>query len=104
MLDNPVARRQAAREIAEDAMRGEDGDPFGELNPLDRKFFRNPSVRLLIPILDPVLARSCLQFLCDEIPALIAEVDRVKERRSKSLLLRVTLNRWSRAFQRRAKK
>jgi hypothetical protein len=104
MLENPTARQKAVRTILGDAMRGEDGDPFGELNPLDVKFFRSARVNVQIPILDPVVARACLIFLVDELPGLIAEMDRVKDRRSKSLLLHGRLQRWSQAFARRIKK
>lgn len=104
MLDDPATRKATARSIVADAMRGEDGDPFGELNPLDAKFFRSARVNIQIPILDPVVARACLLFLADEIPGLIAEMDRVKEPRSKSLLIHGRLQRWSQAFARRVKK
>jgi hypothetical protein len=104
MLDNPVARQRVAREIVGDAMRGEDGDPFGELNSLDVKFFRSARVNLQIPVLDPVVARACLIFLAAEIPGLIAEMDRVREKRSKSLLIHGKLQAWSKAFARRVKK
>ena len=104
MLDNPVSRREAARSIAKDAMRGEDGDPLGELNPLDVKFFRSARVNLQIPIVDPVVGRQCLLFLHDEIISLIAQMDRLPNRRSKSLLLHGTLNAWNKAFARKVKK
>jgi hypothetical protein len=104
MLDNAAARKEAARTIAADAMRGEDGDPLEELDSLDVKFFRSARVNIQIPLLDPVDARRCLVFLACEIPALIAELDRVKDRRSKSLLIHGRLNRWSQAFARRVKK
>lgn len=98
MLDNPVARQQFAKEIVKDSGRIIDGDPLSELNPLDVKFFRNGRVNLQIPIVDPVNTRRCLLFLIDELPALIAEMDRVKEQRSKSLLAVSKLKAWSQAF------
>ena len=104
MLDNPATRKATARGIVADALRGEDGDPLGELDPLDVKFFRSARVNVGIPIVDPVIARACLLFLADEIPGLIAEMDRVKEKRSKSLLIHGRLNRWSQAFARRVGK
>jgi len=104
MLDNPIARRKAVSEILGDAMRGADGDPFGELNPHDLKFFSAARVNIQVPILDPVVTRECLRFLADEIPALIAEMDRVKERRSKSLLISGKLKVWNQAFARKIKK
>ena len=103
-LDDQTARRAAARTIAKDAMRGEDGDPLGELNPLDVKFFRSARVNLQIPILDPVVGRECLLFLQNEIISLIAQMDRLPNRRSKSLLLHGTLNAWNKAFARKLKK
>lgn len=104
MLDDPATRKATARSIVSDAMRGEDGDPFGELNALDVKFFRSARVNIQIPIIDPGVARACLIFLATEIPGLIAEMDRVKDQRSKSLLIHGRLNRWSQAFAKRVKK
>lgn len=103
MFDSPAARREAARSIAKDAMRGEEGDPFGELNPLDAKFFRSARVNLQVPIIDPVVSRECLIFLQNEIPGLIARMDRLQDRRSKSLLVEATLRRWNHGFRRRYK-
>ena len=101
MLDNPIARKNVARQIVKEAMRGDDGDPFGELNPLDVKFFRSARANVQIPILDPVVGRECLIFLIDELPGLVARMDRLPDRRSKSLLLDATLKRWNQAFGRR---
>lgn len=95
---------ETAKRIVKDAMRGEDGDPFAELNPLDVSFFSSARVNVQIPILDPVATRRALVFLMDEIPGLIAEMDRVKEKRSKSLLAAAKLRRWSHAFGRWAKR
>jgi hypothetical protein len=103
-LDNPVERRTIAKSIAQDAMRGDDGDTLGELNPLDVKFFRNARVNVQIPVLDPVECRRALVFLRDELPGLVAEMDRVKDRRSKSLLAMTKLRAWSQAFGRRGRK
>lgn len=103
MLDDPAARQTAARAIAREAMRGEDGDPMGDLNPLDVMFFRNPRINIQIPVTDPVDCRRCLVFLMDELPGLVAEMDRVKDRRSKSLLAQTKLKAWSRAFGRYGK-
>lgn len=75
-----------------------DGDPLSELNPLDVKFFRHGRVNLQIPIADPVNTRRCLLFLSDEIPHLIAEMDRVRDRRSKAILAHQKLQAWSQAF------
>lgn len=101
MLDDPIVRKKAARSIAADVRRGEDGDPLGELNSLDVKFFRSARVALHIPVIDPVLTRVCLLFLADEVPALIARMDRLPDRRSKSLLVDSTIRRWNQAFARR---
>lgn len=101
MLNDPTERAKAVRAIMADAMRGADEDPFGELNPLDVKFFRAARVNIQVPIVDPVVARACLMFLAEEIPGLIAEMDRLRDRRSKSLLLHARLGRWSQAFARR---
>jgi hypothetical protein len=104
MLATLEGRRAAAREIVEDAMRGDDGDPFGALNALDAKFFRSARVNVQIPILDPAQTRRALVFLIEELPALIAEMDRTAKPRSKSLLAEQTLRRWSHAFSRWGKK
>ena len=101
MLDDPTARARAVRSIVDDVRRGDDGDPLGELNPLDIKFFRSARVNIQIPIVDPIVSRACLIFLIDELPGLIAEMDRLKDRRSKSLLIHARLARWSQAFGRR---
>jgi hypothetical protein len=85
-------------------MRGEDGDPLGEMNPLDLKFFSSARVNLQIPIIDPVAGRECLLFLQNETPGLIAQMDRLPDRRAKSLLMQGMLRRWNRAFARKAKK
>ncbi len=103
MLDNAADRTAAAKAIAQDAMRGEDGDPFGELNAFDRMFFRAARVNVQIPVLDPVVTKECLRFLIAELPGLIAEMDRVKDRRSKSLLAASKLRAWSQAFGRMAR-
>ncbi len=104
MLDNPIQRAAVAKSIARDAMRGDDADPLGELNPLDAMYFRSRRVNVQIPILDPVETRRVLLFLIDELPGLIAEMDRLPDRRSKSLLAHTKLQRWSQAFGRRGKK
>lgn len=104
MLDDPETRRSVAKQIAADAMRGEDGDPFGELNPLDVKFFRNARVNVQVPIINPVVTRWALLFLAEEIPGLVAEMDRLSDPRSKSLLAHRKLQAWSQAFGRRGKK
>ncbi len=98
MLDDPALVRQIARDIVKESGRAIAGDPLSELNPLDVKFFRNGRVNVQIPIVDPVNTRRCLLFLADEIPHLIAEMDRVKDRRSKSLLAVSKLKAWSQAF------
>lgn len=100
-LDDPVLRRRAAMSIVRDASRGDDGDPFAELNPLDVKFFRYARVALHVPIVDPVETRQTLMFLIDHLPRLVAEMDRTKERRSKSLLVHSTLKAWNNTFHRR---
>src|SRR6185503_1057104 len=104
MLDNPTARRNAVREILGDAMRGADGDPFGELNPHDLKFFSAARVNIQVPILDPVVTRECLRFLADEIPALIAEIHSVKQRRPKSTPNSRKLKLWNQPFATKIKK
>jgi hypothetical protein len=104
MLDNPVERSKVAKSIASEAMRGEDGDPFAELNMLDVMFFRSARVNLQVPIVDPTIARACLTFLIAELPGLVAEMDRVKEPRSKSLLVHTRLQRWNQAFARKIKR
>lgn len=101
MLDDPVLRRKVARQIRNDAMRGEDGDPMGELNPLDVKFFRYARTALHIPVTDTVACRDCLMFLADELPALVARMDRLPDRRSKGMLVDATLKRWNQAFKRK---
>ena len=103
MLDNAATRAAVAKEIARESARGDGSDPLDELNPLDIKFFRNARVNVQIPILDPVDTRRCLLFLIDALPGLVAEMDRVKERRSKSLLAETKLRRWSQAFGRGVK-
>jgi len=101
MLDDPKARAQAARKLVKESARAfEDGDPLSELNPLDVKFFRNGRVSVQIPIIDPRQARRCLLFLAEEIPALIAEMDRIESNRSKSLLAMSKLKAWNQAFAR----
>lgn len=87
-----------ARDLVKASGRPIDGDPLSELNPLDVKFFRNSRVNVQIPIVDPVDTRRCLLFLAEEIPHLIAEMDRVEERRSKSILAHKKLQAWSQAF------
>jgi hypothetical protein len=93
----------AGKRIAKEAMRGEDGDMMGELNPLDAMFFRGARVNLQVPIVDPVVTRQCLMFLIDELPGLVARMDRLPDRRSKSLLAETVLKRWNWAFKKKIK-
>lgn len=104
MFDDPATRRTVAKQIAKEALRGRDEDPLGELNNLDQMFFRSPRVNIQVPVIDPVECRRCLLFLADAIPGLIAEMDRVKEPRSKSLLAQSRLRAWSHSFTRAMKR
>lgn len=93
----------AGKSIVRDAMRGEDGDTMGELNPLDVKFFRHGGIHIFMPITDDVACRRCLLFLRDEITSLLAQIDRLPTRRSKQLLAQSTLQKWSQSFKRLVK-
>lgn len=104
MFDNPTERRRIARFIVKETNRPIDGDPLSELNPLDVKFFRNARVNVQVPIVDPIDTRRCLLFLAEEIPGLIAEMDRLPDRRSKSILAHKKLQAWSQAFLRGSKR
>lgn len=98
--------KEVARRIVKDAMRGaDDGDPIlTELNPLDEKFFRNARVNVQIPVIDPVQTRRALVWLINAIPGLIAEMDRARDRRTKSLIAVAKLRAWSHMFGRWVKK
>lgn len=91
------------KRIAKEAMRGEDGDMMGALNPLDLMFFRGARVNLQVPIVDPVVTRQCLIFLINELPGLVAAMDRLPDRRQRSLLAETTLKRWNWAFKKKVK-
>ena len=101
MLNDPVRRGKVAEKIVKDSKWGEEGDPLGGLNPLDKMFFRHPRVGVYVPITDPVVTRQCLLFMADEMHALVARMDRLPDRRSKSLLVHATLQRWSQAFKKK---
>lgn len=102
MLTDATERRKAARSIVAEARRGEDGDALGALDPLSVKMFRNARVNLQVPVVDPAVARWCLLFLAEECHHLIAEMDRLSDKRSQSLLVQSKLKRWNWAFARKA--
>jgi hypothetical protein len=103
VLHDRAYRQNAAREIVRDAMNGADGDPLGHLNPLEIKFHPFPRTGVFVPTADDVPCRRALLFLADEIPHLIAQMDRLPDQRSKLLLARTTLQKWNQAFHRMVK-
>lgn len=87
-----------ALQIVRDAMRGADGDPMGMLNPHERNMRRGAArMNLQIPIVDPVVMRRVFEFLIMELPALIAEMDRNKDR-SKLRVAEGRLTEWNQLF------
>lgn len=99
-----LSRADAAKAIVQEAMAGDDGDPLQGLNHLDRMMFAHAHVNLAIPVLDPVETRHVLKFLIEGMQGLMAQMDRLPERRSKSLLVQTTVHNWSRAIKKKALK
>lgn len=103
MLSDRALRRKAARDIVRDAMRGDEADPLGHLNELDVKFHEYARTGVFIPTADSVPCRRAMLFLIEELPNLVAQMDRLPEERSKVLLARTTLQKWNQAFHRMVK-
>lgn len=104
MLSDRALMRKAARKIVREAMQGEDGDATGHLNALDVMFFKHGGLHIFVPVADEVHCRRALLFMADQIPGLIASMDRLPDPRAKSLIAHSTLTRWSQSFKRMCKR
>lgn len=85
------------QQIVRNAMRGADGDPLAELDDYENKFWGSARINLQIPR-EPIPCRQSLQLLMEELPMLVAEMDRLETRLSKMSLIDYRLRRWNRAF------
>lgn len=103
MLHDRERRQKAARDIVRDALRGEDGDIMGHLNPLSVK--KHPFARtgVFIPTTDSAICRRVLIFLINELPNLVENIDRIPKEDAKCLHARSTLQNWNNAFLRLVK-
>lgn len=89
----PLDTQAIGRQIAADAMRDTDRDPRDVLNEFDRSIVGTDSVRLLLPLRDPVECRRHLALIEDTVHRLRMLLEERRPDRSLLFMVRGEMRR-----------